>query len=291
MVGEGLFRRLAQIGFGSGDASIGDFLFIPVALILLLVVLRLFSMAWAVMRLHGFTLTRTGEDLTFSSGLLTQRKGSIPLRRIQTVTLKENPWQRLAGRLSVRVETAGGVKEEDRAQRIPLVPILRREELPRLLAEIAPEVDLEAAAWEAVDPRGRRRAAKRALLFALPLGALLWPAGWWSLGVIVPAVLFLAFAARQEVALMRYASAPWGIAWRSGWLWRSLTLARHARLQVVTLQESPFDRPYGMASLAVDTAGAGGASHKIRIPYLARRIAESLQVHLTAEAAQTAFHW
>jgi membrane protein YdbS with pleckstrin-like domain len=46
-----------------------------------------------------------------------------------------------------------------------------------------------------------------------------------------------------------------------------------------------------MASVRVDTAGAGDASHRVDIPYLARRVADELYCRLAGEAARTAFRW
>ena len=78
---------------------------------------------------------------------------------------------------------------------------------------------------------------------------------------------------------------------RSGWLWRELTVARFNKMQAVSLGESPFDRRARMASIRVDTAGAGNTSHRVNIPYLARRTADALYHQLCGEAARTAFRW
>ena len=61
------------------------------------------------------------------------------------------------------------------------------------------------------------------------------------------------------------------------------------KIQAVELDESPFDRRHQMASLAVDTAGAG--AHKIDIPYLSRPTAEDARMTLAHEAAATVFRW
>jgi membrane protein YdbS with pleckstrin-like domain len=70
-----------------------------------------------------------------------------------------------------------------------------------------------------------------------------------------------------------------------------MTIARFSKIQTVSLHESPFDRRAAMASVAVDTAGAGDLSHRVDVPYLARDVAESLSHRLAAEAARTSFRW
>ena len=47
------------------------------------------------------------------------------------------------------------------------------------------------------------------------------------------------------------------------------------RIQTIRLDQSPFDRRWSMATLSIDTAAAGPAEHKIRIPYLSEDFAES----------------
>ena len=48
---------------------------------------------------------------------------------------------------------------------------------------------------------------------------------------------------------------------------------RIARVQSVKLRETFLDRRWGMATVAVDTAGSSGAAHKVEVPYLPREVA------------------
>jgi membrane protein YdbS with pleckstrin-like domain len=68
-------------------------------------------------------------------------------------------------------------------------------------------------------------------------------------------------------------------------------VARFAKIQAVAMHESPFDRRASMASVHVDTAGAGGASHRVHIPYQEIADARALFTQLSAQAARTAFRW
>ena len=60
------------------------------------------------------------------------------------------------------------------------------------------------------------------------------------------------------------------MAYRSGWLTRRTSLVRMARVQAVELRETWLDRRWGMATVAVDTAGSGEDSHPVDVPYLLR---------------------
>jgi membrane protein YdbS with pleckstrin-like domain len=81
------------------------------------------------------------------------------------------------------------------------------------------------------------------------------------------------------------------IAFKSGWLWRRMTVARFSKIQVVMRLESPFDRRTGMAGVRVDTAGAAHAEHIVAIPFLAAETATTLASTLEDRAAETAFRW
>ena len=173
-----------------------------------------------------------------------------------------------------------------------LAPIIRRADLPGVLAEVLPDVDVAGAAWRPVDPRGFWRALKASLvpvvLLTLPFVLMLQ---WWTLAWAAVLVAWACVHSRLYVKHLGWAVGDQAVLFRSGWLWRELTIARFNKIQAVTLSESPFDRRVDMASVAVDTAGAADASHRVAIPYLARPTADELYHRIAGEAARTAFRW
>lgn len=263
----------------------------------LIVVFRLISMAWAVVRLYGFRLTLAGQDLRSEFGLLTRVVSTVPLRRIQTLTIHEGPFHRLFERASVRVETAGATggsgddEDSGKAQREWLAPILARGALAGLVREVLPGLDLASVAWQAAPPRAFRRELKGWLIaLAIPLPFLLLWKGW----ILYLLPLFVAWAwigARRTVENLGWAVTDHAVLFRSGWLWRKMTVAPFVKIQAVAVHESPFDRRAAMASVKVDTAGAGETSHGVDIPYLPRETALGLRDLLARQAARTAFHW
>ncbi len=293
--GRGLVRSIASALLGQGGLPVGRIALALGAFVLLLLALRLFSMAWALVRLYGFRLTLAGEDLRTELGLLTRVTTTIPLRRIQTLTIREGPLHQLCRRASVRVDTAGGSGGEEgegAKQREWLAPILRRAELPGLLREVLPELDLAAVTWNPAAPRAFRRELKTSLLVAvavaLPFVLLL---KWWDLALLAVLVAWAVAAARLHVAHLGWAVTGSAVLFRSGWLWKQVSIARFAKIQAVALHESPFDRRTAMARVRVDTAGAGDLSHRVDIPYLARETAQDLYNLLALQAARTAFRW
>lgn len=291
--GRGVVRAFLGALFGLGGLPVSRIALTVAAFGGLLLLLRLISMGWALVRLHGFRLTRAGEDLRTEFGLLTRVEATIPLHRIQTLTVREGPFHRLFKRASVRVDTAGGHGGESRkTEREWLAPIIRRNEVPRLLHEVLPELDLSAVAWHAADPRAFRRAVKKAALTAVAISlSLVMLLKLWDLALLAVLLVWAYVGARLYVTHLGWAVTDSAVLFRSGWVWRHVSIARFTKIQAVTIHESPFDRRAAMARVRVDTAGAGDASHRVDIPYLPRKTARDLRDVLAAQAARTAFRW
>jgi putative membrane protein len=266
---------------------------LAVAFAVFVLVIRLLSMVWSLVRLWGFRLQRVGDDLGTEFGVLTRVMATIPRRRIQTVTIRRTPLHRVFGAASIRVDSAGSDGGEGvSVTRESLAPILREGDVTRVLAEVLPDVDLQAVDWQPVAPRAFRRRLRvslvAAVVFTLPAIALL---RWWSLAWLGLLIVWAFVHARLDVKALGWATGEQAVFFRSGYVTRELTIARYNKIQVVSLHESPFDRRARMAGVRVDTAGAAHASHRVQIPYLARSVADGLHQELSAQAARTAFRW
>jgi putative membrane protein len=291
--GSGVVRQLFQAVFGRQAISLRTMGWTAGAFVVVLLLLRLLSMIWAYVRLFGFALRRAGNDLRVDYGLLTRISGTIPLQRIQALTVSESPLHRLFGRVSVHVSTAGGHGGEAQpTRREPIAPLVGRADLDRLVGELLPSVMLTTVEWQSVHPRAVRRALFRTTMLAA-VASILAVSSLRSGAMVAVALLFIwaVVYAREYVAHLGWAFSGDAIVFRSGWLWRQLTVARFSKIQVVTQRESPFDRRTGMASVSVDTAGAAVGAHAVAIPFLATRTAGELSATLSHHAAQTAFRW
>lgn len=270
----------------------------PIATALVVIVgalglIRLLSVAIALVRLHDFTLTRVGEDLRAEYGLFTRISSTIPLRRVQTVTVSETLLHRVFGRASIRVDTAGGEGGQvQQRTRESLAPILPAGRVPDVLAAVLPELRLGHLDWQRAAPGAVAREFRQRLVLST-IGAALaaYPLGWYSLAVFAAFASLSWITARRAVAGMGWATVDGAVLYRSGYIGRRMTIARFSRIQAVTIVASPFDRRRRMAQVHVDTAGAAGAPHRVHIPYVARDEASSLHARLAAAASQTTFQW
>jgi putative membrane protein len=289
----GVFRALIKAANQRAGYLFESLVAAALAVIVLLVAVRLLSMLWAAVRLQGFVLTREGDNLRTEYGLFTHVAATIPIGRIQTLTLREGPLHRAVGRMSARVDTAGGQAGENAPpDRQWLAPIASKVEMPALIREVLPSLSLEALDWQPVHARAARRILRERLVLSAVAAALSANLlGWKAVFVFAALVPLSVLHAQRAAKAMGWALTDDLVVFRTGWLWRHITIAPLARVQAVAFRESPFDRRNQMASVRVDTAGAGDLSHRISIPYLGRDVASGLSRQLAHEAALRRFRW
>lgn len=291
--GQGFARDLFESITKGGPLPVARMAIAVGAFALFLVFVRVLSLAWAFLRLYDFRLARVGEDLRTEYGLFTKVATTIPVRRVQAITIHAGPLQRWLERASVTVATAGGAGGSSTTQgRERLAPLIRERALPDLLREIVPGFDLAVVNWQPVHPRAFARAIKPSLIFStlITLVASLF-LGVGAIGLAMVLLAWSALSTHLHVKHLGWAEQEDVVMMRSGWLWQSITLARINKIQAVTMQESPFDRRAAMAGVRVDTAGAGELSHRVAIPYLDREVAANLAQRLAGAAANVAFRW
>jgi putative membrane protein len=296
VAGRGALRRLLVSIFRDGTLPVDDLLRPGLAILGLLIVLRILSVVWAIVRLYRFRLTLAGADLRTEYGLLTRVSATVPLHRIQTLAVRRGLIHRWFDRASVTVETAGGQGGQSAGtssrSRESLAPVVQERELLALLHSVAPGLNLEDPVWHlpATGAFGRELRARLVLAF---IGALLsaFVLEWRAVFVLFFLIAWAGMSARIYIAHLGWAVIGGAVLFRSGWIRRRLTIARFNKVQAVSMTQSPFDRRHRTASVHVDTAGAANASHRVDIPYLPFVTATELLQQLAKAAAGTAFRW
>jgi len=231
-----------------------------------LVAALVLSVALTLVEYYDFRLVREGDDLRYERGLLRRYSGTIPLSKVQTVSIRENVAMRRFGLATLVVETAGysgGSQESAQGVAIPMAP---RTDVYALARDIEPFDDLD---FERAPTRARRRYAARFAIVAGVVTAvgyavdtfLLGSGYWWVLGglfALVPPAAHLRWRHRG-VALDDDVLAT-----RSGF-WRQTTrVVPYYRVQTVFVGRSPFQRRRDLATVTADTASTssifGGAA-------------------------------
>lgn len=264
-----------------------------IVLAIAFVLVRLLSVALALVTLHGFTLERSGADLRARYGLLTRIALTLRVRRVQAAHVTDTLLHRLFGRVSVRVDLAGDMgtsqRGDDAQSKVRwLAPLAEPVYARKLIGIALPTVDFSAPAnWQPLSPRARRRVLRRSLIGWLLVSSVLAAVlrTYVPLSLLLVGVPVSVWYSAMYVRYTRWALQPDALFFRHGWLTRKLVIVPRDRVQVVCLRESPFDRRHRMASVCVDTAGAGPRSDQIRVPYLDVDVARSLAAALYESAA------
>jgi putative membrane protein len=189
-----------------------------VAVLVALVVIAIVSgVILGALRLTRFTLTRDGDVLRNSRGLLGKQSATIPVNRIQAVRIVEGFWRMLIGYCILQVEVAG-IGPANTNQRM-LFPLLKTARAEAFIRRALPELPWPTEPLLQIPQRVHRRY----LTLPLEYGAgftllfLLLP-GWWKWLAVLPLPLGLA------LGLARPREARWQVDDHSVlFRWRRLT--------------------------------------------------------------------
>ncbi len=231
----------------------------------------LLALASTVLTFGGFELRRDGDRLHIAYGLLDRRRSTIPLARIQAITMTEGLLRLPFGLATLRIESAAYGKAT--AESGVLFPLLRTSEVLPLLQRACPTF----AATSIVPDQSRlrplpRRAMRRYVLSAsgrvgalsalvCAVAALVPGVPWWTgapgLLLVLPAALH---------GLLGYRDAGWAIdaeeriVVRGRGIERRTTVTLKRRLQHRQMVRGPFKRRARLATLRAAVAASGGGA-------------------------------
>jgi putative membrane protein len=231
---------IAVVGFG--------------ALLLLPIVAGLVN----VVRWHGYRLAASGDDLLVRHGLFEVRRLTIPRRRIQHVTIADNPIRRRLGYVAISLQSAAGGNAGNNVLQVPLV---RRDDATALLATLMRDDRWQPGQVVPRPPAALRRAIVRRtvvlLVLTLPLAVLAQPYGVLALA-LVPVGVPWGRAAHRRAG---FAATDSTATIAKGVLLFTQELVALERLQSARTSSSPLQRRVDLATLHLDVAGSRFAPH------------------------------
>ena len=113
-----------------------------------LVLLMVISVVVSLLRYTGFEAWRRGNDLVVVRGVLTRRTITIPVERIQSVTIARSPLRRALHLCSVEVGLSAGLGagdgdgDESASDRAKLLPVIGDDRVVAVLHAMLPEWDV-----------------------------------------------------------------------------------------------------------------------------------------------------
>jgi len=240
------------------------------------------GMLRTVARDYGFRLSLEGERLRREQGLFTRKEAVISRRRVQLAQVSGGPVRNLFGWSGLSFQTLGA--GTDRGGHQSAAPFATRSEIAAVLAEVAP---LRLPPPPELVQVSRRHILRKVAGTLVPALAGIAILSYWL--PFAPALLallpLLGVAAALERRFHRYALAD-DLLFVSRGVWRRrLWLIPLRNVQSLSLSRGPIQRRLGLATLAVDTAGASMINAP-RIVDLRGPAAEELAAEISRRRAQ-----
>jgi putative membrane protein len=212
-------------------------------------------------RYYGFQLWLDDDKLRKRHGLFTVTEGTIPLKKVQALILRTNPFMRAFGWYELEVQTVG-MNVDEQGHRV-IAPFAQYDDILALARRVR-SFELPEAFGAVSRLTIRRRFFRYTLaLSALLLpGAYFWPTGWWHpTGVALPWWGFLLVPLLLGWALLQYRNHGYavrddGLYIRRGVLSHYLWVLPTEKFHAFHATASIFQRRLGLKTLFVDTAGA-----------------------------------
>ena len=248
----------ALVGVATWGASL-------LAIVLVLLLSLVTGVLRTIARDYGFRLTRSPGGLRRRRGLFTLSEALIPLRRVQLSIIQSGPVARLLGWYRLELQTLSA--DADAGGNQVDVPFGRDRDIQQALAEVSSEAVPPTEDYTGVSRRHIIRQSLRwSALLVLPiLGASI--ASPFALGLFGLLPLLIAAAALQW-RHHRFFMTPTNLYVRHGVLSQRLWILPYERIQVLAVDQGPLQRRLGLATLAVDTAGASAMRplHVVNLP-------------------------
>jgi putative membrane protein len=163
----------------------------------------------------AFTIRSTEQGLRITRGLFDLTSQTVPIQRIQAVSIVQPVLWRPMGWVRVQVDIAG-YGAGDAVLTTTLLPVGRRRLAEVVVARVLPGVDVGSIP---LAPAPRRARWAR-------------PIGWWTLGV-----------GADDMAVVT----------SQGWLTRVWSVVPHAKMQSVRLHQGPWQRSLQLATVNIDS--------------------------------------
>jgi putative membrane protein len=231
----------------------------PLAGLAVVALLALLSGFLNAARYYGFTLDRGGEELRYERGLLQRYRGTIPLSKVQSLTIEENVLARALGYASLTIETAGHTPGNDQSGGSQsAIPLAERDRVTSLARSIE-SYGIER--FQRPPKRARQRYAARYAIALVSLAAVL------SLGTRISdyrlywyaplaGLLLVPIAAHLKWKHRGYALGDDHVVTRNGFWVRKFKIVPYHRVQTVFSSETIFQRRRDLGTVTIDTAGS-----------------------------------
>lgn len=258
-------RILGEVGnlveFGIGMISILIFMGLLAAWII--------SIALTMLNYYDFKVAVENERIVITRGLLEKKRVTVPINRIQAISIVENPLRQMFGWATVQLETAGGqiTDKGEINSSVKLFPLIVKKQMYTPLEKLFPQYNFDAEHRQMVKPPMRARPFfyRLNLLLWLPVAAVVsyffFPYGLFSLLIFVPTLL-LGFW-QHKTAAFTMTDQQITIVERS--LSKKTFITEKRRIQSMSMRQTYFQKRRGIATAQVLVmSGISGTAAEIK---------------------------
>lgn len=256
-VGLTAFGLLSSLGAGlTGDMGFAPVLVFSALGLLFLSGFWVFNAASNYIQYYGFKLWQERDTLEYERGLLNRSEGSIPVEKVQGVSIEENFLKRQINYATMKIETAGLSNEQQIKSDEVAVPLAKRRQVIEFAQRLEDFQDLDV---QSIPSRARRRYIGR---YSLALGALMVAGfivdslvnsfNYLSILILLP---FTVVAAHLKWANKGYQLQDDHFISVNGFWTRRTGVTPYYRVQNLIQTETVFQRRWNLSTLTLDTAG------------------------------------
>jgi putative membrane protein len=252
------------------ESAIGFSSFIAVMIVFALSIAVMFvgSAVTNFSQFYGFRLFKRGDSLEYERGLINRSEGSIPLEKIQVVSLEENPLKRFFGYATLKIETAGyGPGNQENTGAEVAVPLAERKRIEQLSQKI---IDHSGFRMQGVSKMALRRYFGRYILASTAFSGMLLGAVYLAEISFSPYYLLLLVPVSGVAAYLKYVNKGFyegteHFYTMNGFWNRKTSIAPYYRIQTLDQVQTVFQKRLGLKSLVLDTAGTSvfGSNPKV----------------------------
>ncbi|WGI16792.1 PH domain-containing protein [Methanonatronarchaeum sp. AMET-Sl] len=248
-----------DVGLDLGMGIVGDSLVLAISLLILISILGgwLFNAGRKFIGYFNFKLYRSGDTLKYRRGMLRQYSGTIPLDKLQNITIRENVLQRMIGYGALDIDTAGyAVQQRSESGAEVAIPITKIHNIPEIIKQVE---GVELQELNNIAERAMQRYGIRysiiAILISIPIYLFTELQPITLLLIIV--VLFLSALAGAYLKWIHkgYQTLDNYLMTRNGFWRRQTKIVPYYRIQNVIIQSGFLQRRWKLASVIIDTAG------------------------------------
>lgn len=253
--------------------------------VLMLVVIRLASIAYAIYKFYDFRLFHSDGRFRMEYGLFTRHGATLKRAQLVAFAIRDGWLFRYFKRQSVEVLTPGLQIHDGQTQSRYITPVATPQQVNGLLQQCA-DIQMARVQLQPLHQRAWSRIAKWPVLIAfmpaVALSSVLYfgrsaPKAAALIGVcyVLFAMLSVYLARRNMSASGFYLDRRFFVV-RSGYFSQVTMVLRRTEIQSVRLIQSPFDRRAKMASVSVDLRAGSGLGPFAEVHYLPENVAYTL---------------